>query len=276
MQMVAASKMRKAQQPRWPAGPMPRLMNDVLVSLQKRTDHKLHPLLAGARGEEGTRDRHQHRQGLGRRAEHEPLSRSGEVRSGQDDLSSSPDARRGSSSRARKRDIARRFQVEGRAVVSSRPRRSRSSAMEKFLSGEVDKVSVLYTHFVNTLTQKPTVRTLLPIIEFRTVPQAARGSRDTESADPMVGYIFEPTAGGGARRHAAALSALSGLPDVLDARASEHSARMVAMKNATDNAQAIHQGSDARIQQDAPGQHHDRTARNHHRADGARLANTHL
>src|SRR6266480_826113 len=45
MQMVAASKMRKAQQSALAGRPYAALMNKVLVSLQQRTDHKLHPLL---------------------------------------------------------------------------------------------------------------------------------------------------------------------------------------------------------------------------------------
>src|ERR671927_1184753 len=45
MQMVAASKMRKAQQSALAGRPYAGLMNRVLVSLQKRTDPKLHPLL---------------------------------------------------------------------------------------------------------------------------------------------------------------------------------------------------------------------------------------
>ena len=45
MQMVAASKMRKAQQHALAGRPYAGLMNKVLVSLQKRTDPKLHPLL---------------------------------------------------------------------------------------------------------------------------------------------------------------------------------------------------------------------------------------
>src|SRR5215210_6930737 len=45
MQMVAASKMRRAQQAALAGRPYATLMNTVLVSLQKRTDPKLHPLL---------------------------------------------------------------------------------------------------------------------------------------------------------------------------------------------------------------------------------------
>src|SRR6476660_1201910 len=46
MQMVAASKMRKAQQHALAGRPYAALMNKVLVSLQKRTDPRFHPLLA--------------------------------------------------------------------------------------------------------------------------------------------------------------------------------------------------------------------------------------
>ena len=45
--------------------------------------------------------------------------------------------------------------------------------IEKFLNGEVDKVSVLYTHFINTINQRPLVRTLLPISEFELTEQEA-------------------------------------------------------------------------------------------------------
>src|SRR3954464_10881404 len=45
MQMVAASKMRRAQQAALAGRPYAALMNKVLVSLQQRSDHKLHPLL---------------------------------------------------------------------------------------------------------------------------------------------------------------------------------------------------------------------------------------
>ena len=44
---------------------------------------------------------------------------------------------------------------------------------------------------------------------------------------------------------------------ILDARASEHSARMVAMKNATDNANQFIKDLTLKYQQDAAGQHHD-------------------
>jgi F-type H+-transporting ATPase subunit gamma len=107
--------------------------------------------------------------------------------------------------------------------------------MEKFLRREVDKVSVLYTHFINTINQRSVVQTLLPISSFD-LPKGETAEGAKEDVDPMIGYIFEP-------KSEELLDAV--LPYyiqyqvfqmILDARASEHSARMVAMKNATDNA----------------------------------------
>ena len=106
---------------------------------------------------------------------------------------------------------------------------------QQFLNKEVDKVTVIFTHYVNTLTQQATVRTLLPITSF--APEAHETVDD--SAVNGFGYIFEPNP-------ESVLDSL--LPQylhfqiyqkVLDARASEHSARMVAMKSATDNAHQI-------------------------------------
>ena len=62
MQMVAASKMRKAQQHALAGRPYSEVMNRVLVSLKGRTDPLLHPLLQ-VRRREGVGSRDQHRQG---------------------------------------------------------------------------------------------------------------------------------------------------------------------------------------------------------------------
>ena len=55
---------------------------------------------------------------------------------------------------------------------------------------------------------------------------------------------------------------------LLNAKASEQSARMVSMKNATDNANQPDQGFDPRIQQAAPGQYHEGIAGNRRRPVG--------
>lgn len=112
--------------------------------------------------------------------------------------------------------------------------------MEKFSSGEVDKVTVVFTDFINTLTQTPKARTILPITSFE-VTAGIGGAQETAGVqvEDDTQYTFEPNA-------PAVLTAI--LPHhvyfqvyqmALDARASEHSARMVAMKSATDNAKQL-------------------------------------
>src|SRR5207237_8198489 len=104
-------------------------------------------------------------------------------------------------------------------------------ATERFLAGEVDKVSVVYTHFSNTINQRPTVQTLLPI-EHGELPK----DESAPATDPLLGYIFEPSAEGVLEVMLPYYLQYQIFQMILDARASEHSARMVAMKNATDNA----------------------------------------
>jgi F-type H+-transporting ATPase subunit gamma len=113
-------------------------------------------------------------------------------------------------------------------------------AQDQFLKGEVDRVDVLFTNFISTLNQKPEVRTLLPVGELKAVKVELAGStRDEKLLKGPTEFLFEPSP-------ARVLGAL--LPHylnfqlyqlLLEAKASEHSARMVAMKNATDNAQQL-------------------------------------
>ncbi len=107
--------------------------------------------------------------------------------------------------------------------------------MEKFLKHEVDRVSVLYTHFINTINQRSMVQTLLPISSFD-LPKSEAAQAASEDVDPMVGYLFEPNAEVVLDSMLPYYIAFQVFQMILDARASEHSARMVAMKNATDNA----------------------------------------
>ncbi len=113
---------------------------------------------------------------------------------------------------------------------------------KEFLEGNYDKVTVVYTKFINTLRQEPIVMPLLPIQEVEgdveAESEAAAGGMPTEEKikDAFRDYTFEPSP-------AAVLEALLPLyinyqvyQAHVEARASEHSARMVAMKAATDNA----------------------------------------
>jgi F-type H+-transporting ATPase subunit gamma len=103
-------------------------------------------------------------------------------------------------------------------------------AAEKFISGDVDQVRVLYPKFVNTLTQQSVMRNLLPVpAEELDVEGEAKGGE----------YLFEPDAHAVLESILPHYIAFQLFQMALDARASEHSARMVAMKNATDNAKEL-------------------------------------
>src|SRR5213595_1370945 len=190
MQMVAASKMRKAQQHALAGRPYAALMNKVLVSLQKRTDPKLHPLLEvrplkkelvliistdkGLCGGLNTN--------LFREAANFDQSKSVFVVTG----------KKARQFIARtKRELLADFELKD-APSFVETKAVSKFYVEKFLSREVDKVSVLYTHFINTVTQKPVVRTLLPISSFELPQPPTEGATPQDSTDPMIGYVFEP------------------------------------------------------------------------------------
>jgi F-type H+-transporting ATPase subunit gamma len=234
MQMVAASKMRKAQNVALAGRPYSRLMNRVLVSLQQRTDSKLHPLLqvrevkkelvvviSTDKGLAGALNTN-----LLREAANFDPDKTSYVVSG----------RKARQFLARtRRDLMADFELKD-APSFTETKEIAKFCIEKFLSGEVDKVSVLYSHFINTVNQKPVVRTLLPISSFELPQPPTEGATPQESTDPMIGYLFEPTPEGVLDVMLPYYLHYQVFQMILDARASEHSARMVAMKNATDNA----------------------------------------
>jgi len=238
MQMVAAAKMRKAQTAALAGRPYSESINRVLVDLREHTDVTLHPLLEvrevkneivlvistdkGLCGALNTN--------LLRELNPFNTETTGFITAG----------------RKAQQYVAR----TRRTLLADFPLKDAPSLIEtkviskylieKFLAKEVDKVSIVFTSFKNTLVQKPTVRTLLPISPFD-LPEADSSAKPTSGIDPenRFGYQYEPNA-------AEVLSTI--LPHyihyqvyqmVLDARASEHSARMVAMKGATDNAKQL-------------------------------------
>jgi F-type H+-transporting ATPase subunit gamma len=110
-----------------------------------------------------------------------------------------------------------------------------------FLEEAVDQVDVLFNRFVNTLTQRPETRTLLPMAQGQTVTAGFgdHAAASQEEEGPAVEYLFEP--GPEEVMEVMLLYILDFQVGqmLLEAKASEHSARMVAMKNATDNAKQI-------------------------------------
>jgi len=107
-------------------------------------------------------------------------------------------------------------------------------AVDEFLSGNIDEVYLVYTDFINMVKQLPTVKKLLPL-EF----ESGEGRVETFGAShtgPEASYIFEPSQEQILDEIIPRFTALQVYQAVMESLASEHAARMVAMKNATENA----------------------------------------
>ena len=233
MQMVAASKMRKAQQRAVDGRPYANLLNEISSSLSDITFDDKHPLLQqrevkkemlivistdkGLCGALNTN--------LLREAAKFDPQKTVFIAAGR---KAAQWAVRGN------RDLLADFTLKDTPSFLETKAISKF-AVDKFLDGTVDKVTLLVSRFVNTLTQEPITLQLLPVSPLASKDKA--GEKPAEKG--TVDAIFEPTP------HAV-LDAL--LPyyvhfavyrATVEARAAEHSARMVAMKNATDNAKSL-------------------------------------
>jgi len=113
-----------------------------------------------------------------------------------------------------------------------------SFARDLFLKGEADQVRIVFTRFVNTLSQIPLVLDFLPIGEITEMKIPGMESEQELKADDIES-LFEPNP------EAVFSYLLSHYVNfyvyqiLLDAKASEQSARMVSMKNATDSAERL-------------------------------------
>jgi F-type H+-transporting ATPase subunit gamma len=113
---------------------------------------------------------------------------------------------------------------------------------QAYLDGKIDTIEVIYPHFINTLRQDPAIDPLVPFQSFESELEKLNqrlGERAENEIKDDREIVFEPSA------HVI----INELPPlflrqqiyqmILSAKASEHSARMVAMKNATDNAKQL-------------------------------------
>ncbi len=111
--------------------------------------------------------------------------------------------------------------------------------IEQYCAGAVDTLEVLYPRFRNTLVQEPVLVPFLPLTNFREHIMAQADETDLRVLQDRREMLYEP----GAEQILNALLDLFIKREIyqvlIDARASEHSARMVAMKAATDNAKKL-------------------------------------
>jgi len=239
MQMVAAAKMRKAQQAALVGRPYADLMNAILAEAAPRIASFKDPLMeirevkkravivvSSDRGLCGGLNSN-----LFREAAKLDKNTTVFVTAG----------RKASQFIARtKRNLAAEFTYKD-APTFAEARAVSKFAQDLFLKGEADSVDILFTQFVSTLVQQPKTIPFLPVGKIQAVTAGVHAPQpELQSAGPRTDtFEFEPD-------EKTVLSAL--LPHslnfqmhqiLLEAKASEQSARMVAMKNATDNAKQI-------------------------------------
>lgn len=231
MEAVSAAKMRKAQQQVLSTRPYAKQAREVLTYIARlsSTDHDLNPLIqarpvkrvgvmlvTGDRGLAGGFNANVIRKAAG-------FIR--DTRKAGADVTVVTVGRKG-------RDWLLRYDPVVRAEFTGMPDNPSTYhigpivrvLIDDFLSGHVDEVYMVYTDFINTLRQEPVVHRLLPV----------------EPADPTEGmapeYIFEPSPEAVLSRVLYGFTEVQVLQAIYESLASEHSARMVAMRNATDAA----------------------------------------
>jgi F-type H+-transporting ATPase subunit gamma len=106
--------------------------------------------------------------------------------------------------------------------------------VDEFLKGEAGKVFLVYTEFINMVKQVPVVAQLLPL-EVDEGGKHVMEAKDTQKKPPAT-YIYEPGEHEILDEIIPRFTALRVYQAILESQASEHAARMVAMKNATDSA----------------------------------------
>ena len=240
MELVAASKMKKAQQAALAGRAYAELMARMLGALAERVEEAQHPFLV--RREVRTRgiilvtsDK-----GLAGPLNSNLFKLVTEIRT---PAKYAVIGRKGAQFIARThRDLLVDFTVSDR-VAFSEVKVVAEFMVQQYLDGVVDTVEILWPRFRNTLVQVPT---LLPLLPLTSVRDAIAGLRAESGQPPATAagaveqqMLFEPDP-------ETVLAALLPLyvnrqlhHQVLDARASEHSARMVAMKTAKDNASKL-------------------------------------
>lgn len=109
-------------------------------------------------------------------------------------------------------------------------------AVEEFNTGKADEVYLVYTSFVNMGRQVATVKKLLPL---ELEGEGRVQDFEHHSNGPAAAYEYEPDMRGILDEIIPRFTALQAYQAVLESQASEHAARMVAMRNATDNAKEL-------------------------------------
>ena len=110
--------------------------------------------------------------------------------------------------------------------------------IDDFAAGKYDEVYLAYTDFISTISQKPRIIRLLPFRRERDVDlgEVGKGKLKTEKLEKEHEFLFEPSPDAVLESILPKMAEMQIYQAILESNASEHSARMVAMKNASDSA----------------------------------------
>jgi len=239
MQMVAAAKMRKAQQAALVGRPYAELMNEILAEAGPRIASFKHPLMEIRDVKKRAVIIVSSDRGLCGGLNSNLFREAGKLDKNTTVFITA--GRKASQFIARtKRELAAEFTYKDTPTFAE-ARAISKFAQDLFLKGEADSVDILFTQFISTLVQQPKTIPFLPVGKIKAVTV---GTNASAQELPVAGvrtdtFEFESdeeTVLGELLPHSLNFQMHQIL---LEAKASEQSARMVAMKNATDNAKQI-------------------------------------
>jgi F-type H+-transporting ATPase subunit gamma len=230
MQFVAASKLKRAQDATLHARPYSQKIDEVLADLATVLGGDEHPLLAKREGGKRLVVLFRSDRGLAGPFNTNTIRFAAQaITEHKGDLAVVTVGRKG-------RDAMRRARVPMEAHFEGFGDRPTFADVlplarlitDDYLAGTYARVDIVFSQFVSTLTQRPALDTLLPI----------EPSEDTEGI-PGNQFIFEPSPAAVLERLVPRYIATRLFQAVLESKASEESSRMVAMRNATDNAEDL-------------------------------------
>ena len=238
MQLVAAAKMKKAQDQASNGRAYAEMLNKILVNLKEHAEEGIHPFFSAGKGEKtlvlliasdkglcGALNTNLFKKLVTTQIEGEVEY----VTVGKKAVQAINRLRR---------TLLADFPIKDPAKFAEVRAVSRF-IQEKYLTGEYKQVLVVFNNFINTVTVVPSVEQLLPVNPVTLGGKRDFGHDTSAPAGPSLEYKFEPSA---------QVVFETVLPQyvndtvyqmLLESRASEHSSRMVAMKNATDNAKQM-------------------------------------
>ncbi len=254
MELVAASKMRKATQSVLATRPFAKLSWETIGAISKATGELTHPLLEENKKAEKTlfvlftADR-----GLAGGLNTNMMKRAlSEIQTQEGTVEAIAVGKRGTSALARKNtNIIAQFEGLSNKPTFEDTLPIGNLVIETYLKGEYKKVLVGYTDYISGLVQRPKVFELLPLgkpieelgeisgdeeVGSPAEPGPASPDGNSEVGNQKTEYLFEPDPQKVLDRILPRLIETMLYQALLESAASEHSARMMAMRSATDSA----------------------------------------